>query len=175
MNSRPAALSAVLFAILLTAAAPPAGVGPEEFSRIFYSELRRHRVTGLPEGEAWTELVPFFTTPLAAALERARKEQVEFQRQHPDEKPPWIEGDLFSSLFEGPKGFAIGAALMKGDTAEVPVFCEYTEGGRTTKWLDFLLLKKTAQGWRLDDIRYGGEWDFANTGTLQEALEPLPE
>lgn len=31
--------------------------------------------------------------------------------------------------------------------------------------IPLLLMSKTANGWQLDDMRFGGEWDFANKGT----------
>lgn len=145
---------------------------PEAVARVFYSELRRLGVSGLPGEEAWAHLKPFCSEALAAALDLAVKEQVEFMRKNPDEKPPWIEGDLFSSLFEGPKQFVAGAAVIKGETAEVPVECSFTEGGETVKWSDTLLLVKESGKWLIDDVSYGGTWDFANSGTLKDALDP---
>lgn len=145
---------------------------PETVARVFYSELRRLGVSGLPREEDWAVLKPFCSKTLAAALDLAVKEQVEFMRNNPDEKPPWIEGDLFSSLFEGPKQFVVGAAVIKGETAEVPVECSHTEGGETVKWSDTLLLAREGGKWLVDDVSYGGTWDFANSGTLKEALDP---
>lgn len=146
--------------------------GPGEAARSFYGELRRLRVTGLPTGASWSALAPRMTEELAAAFQRARAEQADFIKKHPDEKPPWIEGDLFSSLFEGPLAFEIGEAAVKGDRAEVPVVCTHAEGGKSTKWTDRIMLRKSIKGWFIDDVRYGGTWDFANTGTLRAALAP---
>lgn len=148
---------------------------PETAARVFYTELRRLGVSGLPEESAWEKLRGFCSESLGAALDRAVKEQAEFMRKFPDEKPPWIEGDLFSSLFEGPRQFSVGKAKVQGEMAEVPVECSYTEGGETTKWTDVLILSKSGEAWLIDDVRYGGEWDFANSGTLKEALEPEEE
>jgi hypothetical protein len=145
---------------------------PETVARVFYSELRRLGVSGLPGEEDWAHLKPFCSETLGAALDLAVKEQIEFMRKNPDEKPPWIEGDLFSSLFEGPKQFVVGGAVIKGETAEVPVECTHTEGGETVKWSDTLLLVKEGGKWLIDDVSYGGTWDFANSGTLKEALDP---
>lgn len=148
---------------------------PETAARVFYTELRRLGVSGLPEETAWEKLRGFCSESLGGALDRAVKEQAEFMRKFPDEKPPWIEGDLFSSLFEGPRQFQVGKAKVQGEMAEVPVECSYTEGDETTKWIDVLILSKSGDAWLIDDVRYGGEWDFANSGTLKEALEPEEE
>lgn len=146
--------------------------GPREVAKVFYGELRRLGVTGLPNGSDWEVLKVRVSEELAAAVVRAQKEQAEFIKANPCEKPPWIEGDLFSSLFEGPQKFEIGEAKVEGDKAEVPVGCVHSSGGDTAKWTDTLLLVKTGEGWRIDDVRYGGKWDFALTGTLKEGLAP---
>ena len=148
---------------------------PTAVARVFYSELRRLGVSGLPGEQAWMKLKPFCSESLGGLLELAVKEQVEFIERHPDEKPPWIEGDLFSSLFEGPRQFSTGAAKISGETAEVVVECSHTEGGDTVKWSDVLLLVREGGKWLIDDVSYGGTWDFANSGTLKEALDPSEE
>ncbi len=162
----------LLFASAVRAADPLEAMagGPETAARVFLSELRRHQVTGLPGEGAWEALAPLFSESLAALMEAARKEQLEHQRKFPDEKPPWIEGDLFSSLFEGPHRFHVGAAMVEGERATIPILYERTEAGETVRWKDSLILVKTSQGWSVDDVRYGGTWDFANQGTLKEAL-----
>ena len=169
-------LALVLAGARLSAESPVVDHGdPSAVARIFYSELRRLGVSGLPGDSAWTKLKPFCSESLGALLDLAVKEQVEFIERHPDEKPPWIEGDLFSSLFEGPRQFSTGVAKVDGETAEVRVECSHTEGGDTVKWSDFLILVREGGKWLIDDVRYGGEWDFANSGTLKEALDPSEE
>ena len=37
-------------------------------------------------------------------------------------------------------------------------------------WTDTALLVETPAGWRVDDIDYGGNWPFANKGTLKGNL-----
>jgi hypothetical protein len=172
--TRKALLLCAMFATGLLPAADPVGMEgePGAAARFFLSEVRRFQVTGLPDGEAWETLSPCLSAPLRALMEAAKREQLEFMKKFPDEKPPWIEGDFFSSLFEGPHRFQVLGTEVKGDRANVRVEQERTEGGDTVKWTDTLLLVKTPEGWRVDDMRYGGSWDFANTGTLRDALAP---
>lgn len=144
--------------------------GPAAAAKAFSAELRERKVDGLPTGANWNALEPRVTAELAAAIRNAQAEQSQFRTKHPDEKPPWIEGDMFGSLFEGPQKFTIGEARVTGDKAEVPVECSYTEGGSPTKWTDTLLMRKTPKGWQIDDVRYGGKWDFAAKGTLRHSL-----
>lgn len=148
---------------------------PQSAARVFYAELRRLGLRSLPTVAEWEPFAPRATPELTVAIERARKEQAEFMKKFPDDKPPWVDGDLFSSLFEGPQRFEIGKAKIIGDRAEVPVNCVHTEGGDTAKWTDVLILTKTEKGWLVDDLRYGGTWDFAAQGTLRDALVPAGE
>lgn len=146
---------------------------PQAAARLFYTELRRLGLRALPTPEEWEPFVPRVTPELNEAIRRAQKEQADFRRQFPDEKPPWVDGDLFSSLFEGPRTFTFGAVKTRGDVAEARVECVHTEGGDTAKWTDVIVLRKSDGGWLVDDLRYGGTWDFAATGTLRSALVPV--
>jgi hypothetical protein len=38
-------------------------------------------------------------------------------------------------------------------------------------WTDTVVLVKTPAGWRVDDIGYGGNWDFGNHGRLTDSLK----
>jgi hypothetical protein len=145
---------------------------PKAAAKAFYDILIKHKVSGLPTKDAWKELQPRLSSQLVTLLEAARAEQAAYMKKHPDEKPPWIEGDLFSSLFEGAHTHAEGEARISDKTAEVPVTFTYTEGGSTTKWTDTLILTRGPAGnWLVDDVRYGGGWDFAPKGTLSDGLK----
>lgn len=141
---------------------------PETVAAAFYGQLRRQPVTGLPSADIWSR--SYCTTELTAALEAARVRQTAFRHEHPGEKPPWVDGDLFSSLFEGPQDFRLGKALFEADCAEVPVHCVHGDGAGATRWTDWLILRRKAAGWRVDDLRYGGQWDFALRGSLRQGL-----
>ena len=160
------------------AAAEPAQrvapASPAQAAREFYTELISRKVSGLPQGDAWAALMPRMTGSLTAAMQAARKEQADFMKKEPNGKPPWIEGDLFSSLFEGPQQFALGKARISEDRASVPVAFTYTDRGETSRWTDTLQLRKVGKAWLIDDVQYGGDWAFGNKGTLQDALAPEP-
>jgi hypothetical protein len=40
-----------------------------------------------------------------------------------------------------------------------------------SNWTDTLLLVRTADGWKIDDIAYGGSWAFGNKGRLSDTLK----
>jgi hypothetical protein len=145
---------------------------PEAAARDFYAILIEHRVSGLPDDTVWPLLKQRVTPELARVIEAAQREQADFIKRNPDEKPPWIEGDLFSSLFEGPQEFSVGGAKIVDERAEVPVSFVYRSEGETTKWQDTLVLTKSGTGWQVADVNYGGTWEFGNKGTLLKGLRP---
>lgn len=145
---------------------------PARAAQHFYDTLRAQRVEGLPKDKVLDDLVPLMTPELVQLIQEAARIQAVFIKNNPDEKPPWIEGDLFGSLFEGAQQHTIGNALAKEGWAEVPVTMVYSSGGESVRWTDTLILRRSPQGWLVDDVRYGGDWPFAAKGTLVEALRP---
>lgn len=143
---------------------------PREAASTFYTSMRDLHIEGLPQGGAWRSLLPRLTPELAAAFQEARRQQKVFLKMNPGDKAPWIEGDLFSSLFEGPQAFVIRPAKVSGPVAEVPVELTFTDRGHTQRWTDTLILHQTPRGWLLQDVRYGGKWPFAPSGSLLEVL-----
>ena len=42
-----------------------------------------------------------------------------------------------------------------------------------TRWTDTVYLTKTMAGWRVDDIFYGGSWEYANKSRLGATLRQV--
>lgn len=79
---------------------------------------------------------PEFREDLRYWVETDRKStRAKLIQEHPDEKPPRGDGDLFTSLFEGAQSFRLGRPTVLGNRAEVPVHLAYVEGGSTTRSL----------------------------------------
>jgi hypothetical protein len=168
----------LLFACALTWSAsaikPVDPDSPEATVKAFYDICIEEKITGLPTDAQFEELRPLISESLANLLADARMEQAEFSREYPDEKPPWVEGDLFSSLFEGPTRFTAGKAVIHGKHATVTVdFADDSAGDKPFEWKDDVLLVLNDDGdWLIDDIVYRGTWDFATKGKLSDALSP---
>ncbi|MBI2566388.1 MAG: DUF3828 domain-containing protein [Candidatus Schekmanbacteria bacterium] len=167
-------------AIMLTTAcrvASPRLETPGLAAAAFYAERLDLGFTGLPGRRDMRSLAPRISRRLASALAAARREQETFASENPGEKPPWIEGDLFSSLFEGPTAVSVGDATLLRDRAEVVVELTHVSPAGShaqTRWTDKVLLVLESGQWRVDDIEYGGVWDFAAQGRLVEALQSAP-
>lgn len=172
-----AGLLVLLISLVSGAADAPAG-GPRTAADRFYSAYLRHREHGgLPSGTLLERLTPLLSGRLRGQLVAARAYQADWIARHPDEtspdggppvvdKPPLVDGDLFSSLFEGPESYRIGRAVRDGEGWRVQVRFRY-EGSR---WEDAVAVRKEGGRFVVDDVVYGGAGDFNPPGRLSKAL-----
>lgn len=144
---------------------------PETFANQFYQKYLELNVRGLPDEKELKLLSPYLNEDLRKLFEKARLEQKRFIDEKPTEKTPWIEGDMFTSLFEGAQTFKIGEVKTRGIYTDVNVNLEYKESGETSRWTDTLVLVKTKQGWRVWDILLNGDWQFKNGSNLRQVLD----
>lgn len=166
-------------------AAPPAALpaaAPELVVADLYAALAAARPSGAPTDAQRLTLAPLLTAELTGLLQRADAARSAARVAAPGEKPPFTDGDLFSSLFEGPTAFSVGKAVSAatapggrlGDL-RVPVDLVHTidpaaGGGEPTTWTDTVLLREENGRFVVADIAFGGGWDFANKGTMVAAL-----
>jgi hypothetical protein len=138
----------------------------------FCTELRREPIRGLPTAAQLQRLSSCLTPELVAIFERARFLQQEQMKRHPEDKPHWIEGDLFSSLFEGVSSWTLEEVFSAPTVdATVQVQQTYSEPNpEPVTWTDTLVFKKREQKWLLDDIRMGGDWAFKSGSSLRDQL-----
>lgn len=152
---------------------PAVGAAREAVS-LFYTAVAKMRPSGAPTAEQRTELAPLLSAELIGLLERADAARTAARAAAPMEKPPFTDGDLFSSLFEGPTAFTVGEP-QTGAAGEwrVPVTLTYSTGAKDEKpaeWTDTVVLREESGRFVVTDIAFGGSWDFANKGTMLEAL-----
>ena len=172
------ALLAVL--LVLSACARQSADSPGAVAERFYDfYLAQKMNNGLPSIEQCRQMAPLLSRGLQDAIGRARREQDKYRTEHPGDKPPWVEGDLFSSLFEGATAYEIGPVDLKEDHADVAVTLHFEDAGnRSVSWTDRLVLVRENEHWVVEDLEYGGNWDFANHGSLRQSLlseaEPTP-
>ena len=167
------------------AAAPPAvlpAAAPEQVVADLYAALNTLRPSGAPTDTQRLILAPVLSAELTGLLQRADAARTAARAAAPTEKPPFTDGDLFSSLFEGPTAFTVGNAVSAaaapggrlGDL-QVPVDLVHTidpaaGGGEPATWTDTVLLREENGRFVVADIAFGGGWDFANKGTMIAAL-----
>lgn len=147
-----------------------------------YHKLRQSGgLTGIPNEAQLTQLSPLITPQLGSLLSAALREQQRCAEQFPDDKPPWIEGDIFSSNFEGFTSFNVGNSKSQGQARQVsikqvPIKFVYIEGKYKVKWTDTLVLRNEAGHWLVDDIFYHANFAFTSGfgKNLQSSLKAIP-
>jgi hypothetical protein len=124
---------------------------------------------GIPEAPARARLAPLITPRLSQALAGAANAQSRFMAKNKG-SPPLIEGDIFSSLFEGPTAWKVGVCSGDAKTARCSVaLIRQDPGQKPTNWTDTLVLSNQG-GWKVDDVVYDAGFAFGNTGTLGQML-----
>ena len=132
-----------------------------------------HPSDGIPGTADLAKYAPFISPALEKLLSDGETAEKHFANANKD-LPPLIEGDLFTSMFEGASAHKLGACKEDASQASCAVALTYTDGkSAPVRWTDTVLLVKTASGWRVDDISYGANWDFANKGRLSATLRQV--
>ena len=152
------------------ASASPASASPRSVVQDFYAATIAQRVTGAPTAAQLTSLAPYLSDTLRALLVAARQRTEADAARDPNEKPAFVEGDLFSSLFEGPNAVEVVADSTRGDQQVVTVRMTSTTANPPVRWTDRVVLMKERGRYVIDDVEYAGTWDFASKGTLSASI-----
>lgn len=132
-----------------------------------------HPSAGIPDAGGRARLAPYLSPALNKVLADGAAAEARFAAKFKN-SPPLIEGDLFSSMFEGATAWKLGTCSASGTAAHCPVSFTYAQPGHPpVTWTDTLLLTSTAAGWRVDDIAYGAGFQFGNTGKLTDTLKTV--
>ncbi|MFO1247192.1 MAG: hypothetical protein U1E93_03000 [Alphaproteobacteria bacterium] len=132
---------------------------------------------GIPDATERVRYTPVLSPRLNKQLAQAAAAQARLTAKVKNAVPPMLEGDIFSSLFEGASAWKVGACQVAGQTARCPVALSYApppEPGRKAEkpanWNDTVVLVSTPQGWKVDDVIYDAGFQFGNTGKLSGML-----
>ncbi|HET7042690.1 MAG TPA: hypothetical protein VFI13_11745 [Gemmatimonadales bacterium] len=155
--------------LVLAACARGPKESPVAVVESLYSTEMFAPIRGLPTADQARHLAPFLGDSLNRLLERAQAIQDSEARAHPDEKPSWADGDLFTSLFEGPTSF-YALAPARGTPIKVPVRFTRDDNGQRLEWTDTALVARRGDTWVIEDVLYGGTWGFAPHGSLRAQL-----
>ena len=160
--------------VLLASTAFAQADSPVQGVRDFYTQYQKLHFSGLPNKAQMQMLAPHMSAALQAAITRAQVEQERCNKAHPDEKGPWVEGDMFSSTFEGFTTFRVeDAKPSKAARQTLKVDFEYVENGQKHPWSDQVTAIRQGPRWVIDDVRYGGKQAFGNGfgGSLRNSLK----
>ena len=170
------AISPILLLLLLIACQPlssaqPATASVKTTADEFYRTYIKLQIRGLPSDEELKMLSPILSPSLVKLFENAARIKAKYIQDNPDEKPPWHDGDLFTSLFEGAQSFKVGTPRVRGTRSEVPIELAFSGGGATTRWSDTLVLVREKGRWKVWDILFKGKWAFKQGNSLRSVLK----
>jgi len=130
---------------------------------------------GIPDARGRAKYEPFISPALDRLLMEGEAAEQRFVQATKNMSPPLIEGDLFTSNFEGATSWSVGPCETGAATAHCKVALGYRGGSKEdskpVNWTDTIYLVRTSDGWRVDDIAYGAPWAFGNKGRLTQTLE----
>lgn len=139
----------------------------KEFLFFYFHSYKR----GLPEKSQLPEMASFVTPELLRLFDAALKGDA-CAGEKEGEGPSSIEGDLFSSLFEGGTSAKYNVLSESPDDALVEI--DWTNDSpidpEPFSWKDQLSLVRTAEGWRISDFHHLGDWEFMMKGKVSEIL-----
>ena len=166
-------LAASLLAAIVAGAAVPDD-GPAGAAQRFYELYLKLQLSGVPGAKERGEMRRLLSSELDGLMAKASEAEARYAKKTNGESPPLVEGDLFTSLFEGASTFKVGACDATGEAASCRVALRYVDpAGKEDEmdWQDRLLLIRQGGAWVVDDIEYGGTWEFGNHGRLKSALQ----
>ena len=131
------------------------------------------RAAAFPMRAARARLQPVLSPRLNKALADAAAAEAPLRPRRTRILPPLLEGDIFSSLFEGPTAWKVGACSGDDKTARcaVALHAARTPGQKPVSLDRHADAGATRGGWKVDDIAYDASFAFGNTGTLSEMLK----
>ena len=145
----------------------------------FYQQHIKNPSSGLPGQEELQQLQPFLSSALFALLRKAAEAQDRYHASAAMALPPLVDGDLFTSLFEGATTFTFDSC----DSDKLRASClvrlrhaygsDHSNGPSHESWRDQLLLVKENQQWRIDDIEFIGNEQSSHREYLSDTLNSI--
>jgi len=166
--------------VLMVLSSPLAAADdPASAVNAFYAVYKDHHAQGgIPDATGRVRYTPVLSPRLNKQLTEAAAAQARLTAKVTNAVPPMLEGDIFSSLFEGATSWKVGACHVDGAIARCAVALSYapppTQNAKALKpanWTDIVVLAQTPQGWKVDDVIYDAGFAFGNTGRLGEMLQ----
>jgi hypothetical protein len=138
----------------------------------FYAAYKAIPPGGIPDATARARLRPFLSPVLDRLLAEGEAVEGRYKKATKNMSPPLVEGDLFTSLFEGATTFRVGACETDAHGGHCQVLLGYNNGkDKPLAWTDTVYLVRAGAGWGVDDIAYGATWSFGNKGRLTATLK----
>ena len=141
----------------------------------FYRVYLEVHPSGVPHSRARIKFVPVISRTLEQLLEHAEAAERHYAKVTKRQVPPLVEGDIFTSLFEGAQAYALGRCDRGAAATTCTVALRYGAAGdkNSTNWTDKVYLVRHNGRWLVDDIEFGGNWQFMHKGHLRDLLRKI--
>lgn len=151
---------------------------PQGAVEAFYEWRIRSQMTGAPDQDQLAQMSPYITEELRALLATARPTAGDIskkpaKRKGGRNKRAFAEGDLFSSLFDGPTSFTMDKDEVEthGNEHVVPVRLTSAKQLPAVNWVDKVKVVNEGDRYLVADIEYGSHWEFGANATLMGTLK----
>lgn len=165
----------VLLVLLFTtnAFANDSGGDLQRVISAFYGVYLELKPVGVPDEKKRTRFTPHISEHLNELLKGANEAERSYYKATKGRVPPLVEGDLFTSNFEGADSFRGVSYESKGERGFCLVEFTYIDplDKSSLRWKDKVYLVKSSRGWVVDDIEFLGNWPFMHKGRLQDLLK----
>lgn len=147
---------------------------PQGVVKGFYDWRIHSQMTGAPDARQLAAMQPYISTELHDLLAKARPgdtDRKSAQRKKQRGKRAFAEGDLFSSIFDGPTTFKIDDVATQGADRFVPVTFTSAKQLPSINWVDRVKVIDENGHYVVADIEYASHWEFGARATLIDALK----
>ena len=140
-----------------------------------YRTHLRVNAGGIPRGDAIVAYRPWLSRRLRSGLSAAALERDRYMALRPDDKPPFVDSDIFSGVAEGMTDFRVGPQTTIGrNKVRVVVMLRYQNGADPIQWANHVVVTREDGRWVVDDIRYdvdrGSDQDSSLLGDLSYSV-----
>ena len=144
----------------------------------FYQLHIKNHTNGIPGPDELKQIQPFLSQALYTLLSKASEVEARYHAAAEAPVPPLVDGDLFTSLFEGATSFSLDSCESEASRATCLVRLRHTasadeKNASNERWTDKLLLIKENQQWRIDDIEFVGNDQSAHHEYLTDTLNSI--
>ena len=168
-------------ALLLALTACPGQPGDEREAKsavaAFYDVYLKLHPSGVPSRDEQVQFKKVISSDLAGLLDQASVAEENYSKATKGESPPMIEGDLFTSLFEGAESYKVLQCESQKDSGACTVELTHVDERDKSKvtWKDRIFVVREQSRWAVDDIEFLGDWQFMHKGRLKDILKQVIE
>ena len=167
-----------ILSLLFLLAAPAFAQAPDPAASVnaFYAVYAGQHAQGggIPDATGRLRYSAVLSPRLNRQLQDAAKAQARLTAKVHNALPPMLEGDIFTSLFEGATSWKVGACTGDAKVQRCTVVltrAPATPKDKPANWSDTVVVVSSPAGWKVDDVLYDANFAFGNTGKLSDMLQ----